>query len=96
MVGFSCIQGSILWSIASVQYYQGKHPCEKPADLLEHIISTSSRENAVVLDAFMGSGSTGQACLKLNRKFIGIEMEEETYVQRLISCRVRSVKVLGI
>ncbi len=69
-----------VWTFAPVQYYQGKHPCEKPADLLEHIISTSSRENAVVLDAFMGSGSTGQACLKLNRKFIGIEMEEETYV----------------
>lgn len=37
-------------------------------------------DNAVMLGAFMGSGSTGQACLKLNRKFIGIEMEEETYV----------------
>lgn len=69
-----------VWTFAPVQYYQGKHPCEKPADLLEHIISTSSRENAVVLDAFMGSGSTGQACIKLNRKFIGIEMEEDTYV----------------
>ena len=64
---------------APVQYYQGKHPCEKPADLLEHIISSSSRENAVVLDAFMGSGSTGKACLTLDRKFIGIEMEEDTY-----------------
>ena len=69
-----------VWSFAPVQYYPGKHPCEKPADLLEHIISTSSRENAVVLDAFMGSGSTGKACLTLNRKFIGIEMEEGTYM----------------
>lgn len=41
-----------VWTFAPVQYYQGKHPCEKPADLLEHIIESSSRENAVVLDAF--------------------------------------------
>ncbi|WP_165367251.1 DNA-methyltransferase [Aliivibrio finisterrensis] len=68
-----------VWTFAPVQYYQGKHPCEKPADLLEHIIESSSRENAVVLDAFMGSGSTGKACLTLNRQFIGIEMEEDTY-----------------
>lgn len=68
-----------VWTFAPVQYYPGKHPCEKPADLLEHIITSSSRENAVVLDAFMGSGSTGKACLKLNRKFVGIEMEKETY-----------------
>ena len=68
-----------VWTFAPVQYYQGKHPCEKPVDLLEHIIKSSSRENAVVLDAFMGSGSTGKACLTLNRQFIGIEMEEETY-----------------
>ncbi|MBD1572097.1 site-specific DNA-methyltransferase [Vibrio sp. S17_S38] len=70
-----------VWIFAPVQYYPGKHPCEKPADLLEHIITTSSREGAVVLDAFMGSGSTGKACLKLNRKFIGIEMEEGTYAE---------------
>uniref|UniRef100_UPI00262D4B0D site-specific DNA-methyltransferase n=1 Tax=uncultured Vibrio sp. TaxID=114054 RepID=UPI00262D4B0D len=62
-----------------VPYYKGKHPCEKPADMLEHIITTSSLEGAVVLDAFMGSGSTGHACLKLNRKFIGIEMEEDRF-----------------
>lgn len=77
-----------VWTFAPVQYYQGKHPCEKPADLLEHVISSSSRENAVVLDAFMGSGSTGKACLTLNRKFIGIEMEEETYISTVnkLSC----------
>ncbi|WP_417883031.1 DNA-methyltransferase [Vibrio rumoiensis] len=68
-----------VWSFAPVQYYPGKHPCEKPQALLEHIITASSRENDVVLDAFMGSGSTGRACLSLNRRFIGIEMEEETY-----------------
>ncbi|MGN2616536.1 site-specific DNA-methyltransferase [Aliivibrio fischeri] len=72
-----------VWTFAPVQYYPGKHPCEKPADLLEHIIASSSREGAVVLDAFMGSGSTGKACLALNRKFVGIEMEEEMYTKTI-------------
>ncbi|NAW61076.1 site-specific DNA-methyltransferase [Vibrio sp. V31_P5A7T61] len=68
-----------VWQFAPVQYYPGKHPCEKPRALLEHVLLSSSRENDVVLDAFMGSGSTGKACLALNRRFIGIEMEEETF-----------------
>ncbi|MCE7729609.1 DNA-methyltransferase [Vibrio campbellii] len=72
-----------VWQFDPVQYYPGKHPCEKPAAMLEHIIQASSREGAVVLDAFMGSGSTGKACLSLNRKFIGIEFEEETFERTL-------------
>lgn len=68
-----------VWNFEPVPYYPGKHPCEKPAALLEHMIHASSREGAVVLDAFMGSGSTGKACLALNRQFIGIEFEEETF-----------------
>lgn len=41
-----------------VQWYQGKHPCEKPLDLIRHIIEASSRPGDVVLDTFVGSGST--------------------------------------
>lgn len=74
-----------VWTFAPVQYYPGKHPCEKPSELLEHVITASSREGDVVLDAFMGSGSTGKACLALNRKFIGIEMEEDTYLSTVDS-----------
>lgn len=74
-----------VWEYSPVQYYPGKHPCEKPAALLEHIIQSSSREGDLILDAFMGSGSTGRACLKLNRNFIGIEFEEDTYNQTLES-----------
>lgn len=74
-----------VWTFAPVQYYPGKHPCEKPADLLDHAITASSREGDVVLDAFMGSGSTGKRCVKLNRRFIGIEMEEETFVNTVNS-----------
>lgn len=68
-----------VWNFAPVQYYPGKHPCEKPQELLRHIIQTSSRQGQVVLDAFMGSGSTGKACIDLGRKFIGIELEEGSY-----------------
>lgn len=59
----------------------GKHPCEKPSALMEHIIATSSRPGDVVADFFMGSGSTIKAALKLGRKAIGVELEEETYLK---------------
>ena len=74
-----------VWTFTPVAYYPGKHPCEKPAEMLEHILTASSRENDVVLDAFMGSGSTGKACVKLKRRFIGIEMEEGTYMSTVKS-----------
>jgi adenine-specific DNA-methyltransferase len=62
-----------VWTFATVQARPGKHPCEKPQALLRHIIKSSTRPGAVVLDSFAGSGSTGQACLALGREFIGIE-----------------------
>ena len=60
---------------------QGKtvHPTQKPVALLEYLIKTYTLENETVLDFTMGSGSTGVACKKLNRKFIGIEKEEKYF-----------------
>lgn len=55
------------------------HPTEKPVDLLELFIKNSSDENAVVFDGFMGSGSTGVACVNTNRNFIGIEIDKEYF-----------------
>ena len=55
------------------------HMTPKPVDLLEYLIKTSSNENNVVLDCFMGSGSTGVACMNTNRYFIGIELEEKYF-----------------
>lgn len=55
----------------------GKHPTQKPLYLLERIVLASTKEEEIVLDPFMGSGTTGVACKKLNRKFIGIEREAE-------------------
>lgn len=55
------------------------HPTQKPVDLLEIFIKQSTNENDLILDAFMGSGSTGVACLNLNRDFIGIELDENYF-----------------
>jgi adenine-specific DNA-methyltransferase len=64
-----------VWTFKTVSHYPGKHPCEKPQELLRHIITASSKPGAVVLDAFMGTGSTGVACTELGRSFIGIELD---------------------
>ena len=55
------------------------HPCQKPLELLEFLIKTYTNENMIVLDCCMGSGSTGVACLNTNRKFIGIELDENYF-----------------
>ena len=52
-----------------------KHPTQKPVKLLQHFIKIATNEGDVVLDPFMGVGSTGVAALELNRKFIGIEID---------------------
>jgi adenine-specific DNA-methyltransferase len=64
-----------VWSFPTVQAYSGKHPCEKPSQLLEHIINASSLPGSTVLDCFTGSGSTLVAAKKLGRNFIGIEID---------------------
>lgn len=51
------------------------HPCPYPPKLVEPLIQSSAHVYATVLDPFMGSGSTGVACHRLGRKFIGIELE---------------------
>ncbi len=55
------------------------HDTEKPVELMEILIANSSNENDLILDPFMGSGSTGVACKNLNRKFIGIELDENYF-----------------
>ena len=60
------------------------HPMQKPTDLIENILLHSSDEGQVVLDPFMGSGTTGVACLHLGRGFIGIETDPKHFD---IACR---------
>lgn len=55
------------------------HPTQKPVALLEYLIKTYTNEDQVVLDNTMGSGSTGVACVNTNRKFIGIEMDDNYF-----------------
>ncbi len=55
----------------------GKHPTQKPVALLERILLASTRNGDLVLDPFLGSGTTAVACLRLSRNCIGIEMETE-------------------
>ncbi len=57
----------------------GKHPTQKPAKLIAHFISLLSNENDVLLDPFMGSGTTGVCARKMDRKFIGLELDENYY-----------------
>jgi len=55
------------------------HPTEKPIDLLEHLITKLTDINALVLDSFAGSFSTGVACQNLYRNFIGIELDKDYF-----------------
>jgi len=55
------------------------HPTQKPVPLLEYLVKTYTAESETVLDFTMGSGSTGVACKNLNRKFIGIELDDKYF-----------------
>ena len=70
-----------------------KHPTIKPLNIIETLIKNSSKENEIVLDCFIGSGTTAVASIKTNRNFIGIELEEE-YVN-IASQRIQKQKEDG-
>lgn len=55
------------------------HPTQKPVQLLEYLIKTYTDEGMLVLDNCMGSGSTGVACGNLNRRFLGIELDDKYF-----------------
>ena len=58
---------------------KGKHGTMKPVELIERFIELSSNENDIILDGFMGSGTTAAAALNTNRRYIGFELDEEYY-----------------
>jgi len=66
--------------------YDKIHPTQKPLEIVRGFIMLSSKPNDVILDAFMGSGTTAVACVKENRHFIGFEMNPEYY--RKANCRI--------
>lgn len=78
-------KGLIEKSIIKVpsDHYKMLHPTQKPVRLMERLIALVSNKNDLILDPFMGSASTGLACLNTGRRFIGCEIDDEYYK---ISC----------
>ncbi len=64
-------------NVAGVFLQERTHPCHKPIDTMEHIVSVGSVLGALVIDPFMGSGTTILAAKTRNRRAIGIEIEEK-------------------
>ena len=81
-----------LWLIPSINnmaYERVKHPAQKPLELMLRIIKSHSRKNDLILDPFLGSGTTAVACKQLNRKYIGIEINPDY-------CRIARERLMGI
>lgn len=68
-----------------INFYSEKriHPTQKPEKLIERLVLTSSNENDIILDPFMGSGTTAYVCMKNDRKFIGYEIDKDYYEKSL-------------
>lgn len=56
-----------------------KHTCPKPLKMMRHIIARFTEPNSSILDPFMGSGTTGVACIKMGRRFVGIELDPDYF-----------------
>jgi site-specific DNA-methyltransferase (adenine-specific) len=69
-----------------------KHPTQKPVALMEYLIKTYTNEGETVLDFTMGSGTTGVACVNLNRKFTGIEQDEKYF--KIAEDRINSTQII--
>jgi len=70
--------------IAASRDEENGHPCPKPISITKWLVTKASLDSETILDPFMGSGTTGVACVQLNRRFIGIELDE-TYFD--IACK---------
>ena len=67
-------------SVLNIDNVKNKqHPTEKPIDLMKIFIENSSQENEIVLDPFMGVGSTAIACINTNRNYLGFELDKKYY-----------------
>lgn len=66
---------SDVWYFNTINGAKDKHPCEKPVDLMRHIVESVTQEGDKVLDCFSGSGATGEACFLGGRSFVGVEAD---------------------
>lgn len=86
----------IVLNAGSMERKGNPHPCPKPLEYMNWLVETASLEGETVLDPFMGSGTTGEACVRLNRKFIGIELDKEYFefaCQRIERAMVQMRKI---
>ncbi len=72
-----------VWDDINFYSEERYHPTQKPQKLLDRLILASSNEGDLVLDPFMGGGSTAVSCIANNRRYIGFELDEEYYLQSL-------------
>lgn len=82
-----------IWSISRIHAQdpeREKHPTQKPIEIIERMIKASSPKNGIVLDPFMGSGTTASACYKLGRKFLGFEINSNYC--KIIENRLKKIK----
>lgn len=80
--GRKCFNGKRIADVWMFDKISGKkqlHQNQKPVDLLKQCILKHSDENDIIFDGFMGSGSTGVACIETNRKFIGVELDKKYF-----------------
>ena len=80
--GRKCFNGKRITDIWMFDRISGKkqlHQNQKPVDLLKQCILKHSDENDIIFDGFMGSGSTGVACIETGRKFIGVELDKKYF-----------------
>jgi len=85
----SCFKGHCSWNgggkrgvfthLTNNKDREGTHPTEKPISLMIELVKLFTNQDNMVFDPFMGSGTTGVACVKLGRKFIGIELNEKYF-----------------
>jgi len=68
-----------IWHVPPVPSNNRLHTCQKPVQILERLCRVSCRPGGTVLDCFMGSGSTGVACVNTGRDFIGIELDKQYF-----------------
>lgn len=68
-------KATVLYSTETVDKFEVNHPVPKPLGWMTWLVSLASKNAETILDPFMGSGTTGVACVKLGRKFIGIEID---------------------
>lgn len=65
--------------VKKTKFDVGLHPTQKPINIIKFLIELTTLENQIVLDLFMGSGTTGLACRDLNRNFVGIELNKSYF-----------------